>query len=427
MLMLAAALVLLSCGVPVRGRLAPSQTCVAPALPRSEGRRAYPDRVITNCAEWNVAGPVVRIYEHVCFANYTYLIPCDNKTGELAVEWAGHVMGRWVTHAEMDQLLATHPSDWLPGTSYSTAVLYFPHAAQALLGMLNVPLLGEPLERFVASQFDARSQPRTWQQHYEMFHKVRFLTDLYAALAECLGVTAKRGDEAFFHDYLSTAPPHPILPPRATPPRLLCFDKLVIPQNFQTCDQHFVDPRRGKAMWSAFRSHVFARYRVPPLLRTPIRIGFLERLPNRRITNQAEVVAAVRTATEAEVVVFHFPEDAGLDVQVRTVAGFHVLIAVHGEELQAGLFLNRGAVLVELYTRDYTKLCYHEELCLAYGIPYIPFCGPSGPCQRKVHWSEDYDKADVAINAEALGKVAVKAVRQWESARNRRSIAPVPA
>lgn len=33
---------------------------------------------------------------------------------------------------------------------------------------------------------------------------------------------------------------------------------------------------------------------------------------NRRITNQAEVVAAVRTATEAEVVVFHFPEDAGL-------------------------------------------------------------------------------------------------------------------
>lgn len=32
----------------------------------------------------------------------------------------------------------------------------------------------------------------------------------------------------------------------------------------------------------------------------------------------------------------------GGDVQVRTVAGFHVLIAVHGEELQAGLFLNRG-------------------------------------------------------------------------------------
>eukprot|EP00667_Euglena_gracilis_P011143 EG_transcript_11376 len=302
-------------------------TCLDPVLQQHQlSNYSLHTGMVTHACDAFVDNDRVLLeFNVICYANLTYFYPCSRWTTQppkpVSLEWYGHVKANMYNPTEFQRLLATHPVDWLNGTSFGTAILYFPHAAQALIAMLNVPLLGAPLARFVVNHFHTEpGQRRTWEQHYFMFHKSRWLTQLAESVLECLGVSVRRGDEAFYHDYNANQPPSPILPPRPSPPRLLCFDRLLMPYNHLTCNQHFVSPPHAPALWAAFRASVFARFRVPLLSRSPLRIALLERHRDRRILNQALLLPAIRAATGAEVAVLRFTDSVGLDVQVRSIA-----------------------------------------------------------------------------------------------------------
>lgn len=79
--------------------------------------------------------------------------------------------------------------------------------------------------------------------------------------------------------------------------------------NQLTCNQHFVAPAHAPALWAAFRARVFARFRVRPLPRSPLRIAVLERDRDRRLLNQPELVDAIRRATGAPQAVLHSSAD----------------------------------------------------------------------------------------------------------------------
>jgi len=408
------------------GPYTPRETCLAAALPRSESRprKVYNGALLRNCdPKFNNYGHVLQALAPVCYANMTYFYPCDTTVApeSESLEWHQHVMGTRLSPTDFSQMLATHESDWLRGTTYGTAILYFPHAAYALLMMLSLPLLGEPVDHFLVNHFSNSGMGgRTWQQHYDVFHKTRWLTDLASTVQECLGVTTKRGDEAFFYDYNAASPVNPLFPPRPAAPRLLCFDKVFIPYNQNTCHRFFVDDARAPGLWAAFRQHVFRRYRVRPAPTGPLRIGFMERTRDRRILNQAEVIAAITQETGLPVTVLRFDSSMGLDVQVRSVAGVHLLIGPHGANLMNALFVSPGAAVIEIYTRNYSMGCYYGDVIQGVGIPYHRFCGPSGPCHYTVLPGGQYDRSDVTIDASALTQLVKRAVDQIKADIRRR-------
>eukprot|EP00667_Euglena_gracilis_P011030 EG_transcript_11243 len=403
-----------SCG----GRLA-RRTCLDSVLHKYQlsDYSLHTNMITHACDAFAYNDRVLQEFSPICYANHTYFYPCSRWTTEaparVSLEWHGHVMANKTNPSDFQRLLSAHPVDWLNGTSYGTAILYFPHAAQALIPMLNIPLLGTSLRRFVVNHFysDADRQ-RTWEQHYYMFHRSRWLTQLLESLLECLGVTMRRGDEAFYHDYNAHAPPSDILPPRPSPSRLLCFERLIMPYNQLTCNKHFVTPTHAPAVWAAFRASVFARFRVRPLPRSPLRIAFLERERDRRILNQAELIEAIRRTTGAEVVALRFTSDMGLDVQVRSVSSFHIVLGSHGANMMNCLFLSPGAIAIEVYPQNEWMRCYYGEVLRSSGVRYRRFCSPSGPCAlqpKSPHW--EYPRQDANISVPALMSVILSAVR----------------
>eukprot|EP00667_Euglena_gracilis_P013680 EG_transcript_14126 len=416
--MLLVTAILLALALPYCVRSQPRHTCLDPVLRKHalSNYSLHANMIRSPCDAFTGSGRVLREFRPICYANHTYFYPCRRWTTQspaaVSLEWHGHVMANMYNPMDFQRLLNAHQVDWLNGTSYGTAVLYFPHAAQALIAMLNVPLLGTPLRRFVVNHFHSKpGRERTWEQHYFSFHNSRWLTQLAESILECLGVTVRGGDEAFYHDYNANEPPSQFLPPRPHRARLLCFDRLIVPNNQLTCNQHFVAPAHAPALWAAFRARVFARFRVRPLPRSPLRIAVLERDRDRRLQNQPELVDAIRHATSAEVVVVRFNSQMGLDVQVRSISSFHIVIGPHGATLMNCLFLSPGAIAIEVYTQKYWMACYYGDLLTSSGIRYRRFCNPTGECDAvPVFPSGEYDRSDVVINVPALMKVVLSAV-----------------
>jgi len=381
---------------------------------------------------------VLQVLRPVCYANYTYFTPYnstlpltmpvhDKAPRTAALEWFGHAMMTLMTVTDFDALVNGHAATWVRGVSYGTSIGYFPHSIQALLPILNAPLLGWSIDQFVYLHFSPSVHGgRTWQWLFEHFNKHSWVSQLLPLLLNCLGVTFQLGDESFYHEFTHRAQSPdralreaPAVAPEPIPGQILCFETLLVPNNTLTCDRTFVDDTSSPALWNAFRQSVHRSFGIPSIPSTSvlrnqvrIRIGYLARAHSRRILNAHEAIAAISRVTGAPVKVFTFEKGLRLDMQVRIISQFNVLVAVHGANLMNALFLHAGAVVVEIFLLNWSIPCYYGPLLRRHGVPYRAFCAPAGRCVHRPGHRQEYPRADAAVDPTALAAVVQEEVEK---------------
>jgi len=413
----------------------PTQTCLSRALPHSP--RSYAHIIQDNCHVGWPTWEVLQVMRPVCYANYTYFTPCNvtyvNDTHPTVgtphradLEWFGHCKVYRMAVEDFDALVNAHTATWIRGVSYGTSIGFFPHSVQALLPLLNAPLLGWSIDQFVTLQFyPSPHGGRTWQWLFDHFNSHGWVSQLLPLLLDCLGVTSQLGDESFFYEYTNrqasrdhTFREAEALAREPTPGQILCFDTMIVPNNAFTknCDRTFVDDEHSPALWSAFRHFVHLKFGIPPPskeFQNQIRIGYLARENSRRLLNMDEVVATIGRVTGAPVKVFKFEKGLRLDMQVRIVSQFHVLVAVHGANLMNALFMHRGFGVVEIYLRNWSIPCYYGDLFRLHGVPHRKFCATAGPCGYHLdHRGAEYPRDDNSVDATALATVVLEEVEK---------------
>eukprot|EP00667_Euglena_gracilis_P009200 EG_transcript_9343 len=420
---------------PLGAGVSPSRTCLGSALPHSPA--SYAHFIQDNChVGWQTWEPL-QIMRPVCYANYTYFTPCNGSatpypndpyppegTPYIAdLEWFGHVKVFRMAPLDFERLVNGHSATWIRGLSYGTSIGFFPHSVQALLPMLNIPLLGWTLDQFVILQSHPSAHGgRDWQWLHKMFYTHRWVTKLLPILFDCLGVTTVLGDESFYYEFThrqrSRDPAIRNAPDLGAGPsghRILCFDAMVVPNNAfsKNCDRTFIDQDHQIPLWGAFKRLVHRTFGIPPFQPSPIKIGFVEREFSRLILNQQEVIAAIERATGLPVQVIKFTKDHALDMQVRAVAQFHILVAAHGANMMNTLFMHSVAVVVEIFLRNWNIPCYYGDILKLHGVHHRNFCIPSGHCgYHQDHRGAEYPRDDAAVDATALAAVVKEELRQ---------------
>eukprot|EP00668_Euglena_longa_P014164 GGOE01018139.1.p1 GENE.GGOE01018139.1~~GGOE01018139.1.p1 ORF type:complete len:477 (-),score=102.21 GGOE01018139.1:153-1583(-) len=414
--------------------VSPSRTCLGSALPHVPA--SYAHIIQDNCHVGWPTWEVLQVMRPVCYANYSYFTPCngsgspflddpyplDGTSFRADLEWFGHVQVYRMSVNDFERMVNAHTATWIRGLTYGTSIGFFPHSVQALLPMLNIPLLGWSLDQFVVLQsFPSVHGGRHWQWLYKMFYQHRWVTKLLPILLDCLGVTTQLGDESFYYEFTHRQHSNDAAIRNAVDlgsgpsgRRILCFDAMVVPNNAfsKNCDRTFIDKEYHAPLWGAFKRLVHRTFGIPPFQPSPIRIGFIEREVSRLILNQPEVISAIEKATGLKVQVVKFTKEHALDMQVRAVSQFHILVAAHGANMMNALFMHSVAVVVEIFLRDWNIPCYYGDILRLHGIHHRSFCIPAGKCgYHSDHRGAEYPRDDAVVDASALALVVKEELR----------------
>jgi hypothetical protein len=131
-------------------------------------------------------------------------------------------------------------------------------------------------------------------------------------------------------------------------------------------------PRSLENLWidspisaAALQTQVLGRnaFRLTPLQGDiPMRVGLIQRISDRRITNYAEIRAHL-TTTWANVTVDEVSmEGMPFLAQARFFAEHDIIVAAHGAALTNAVFVRYGTIILECFPQNYYPVKYYQSL-----------------------------------------------------------------